>query len=198
MREMIRRATEFATTGRTLEGVAYRFDHPSRVVDPGKPAYLEAFARGSATKTITERQSFPVDYFHGLMSGTPGARSRWSGEVFGGVVFRAGADGLEFTAKLSNTRGADEMLDLIIDGAIGDVSIAAYPIKTSNRGGVTWRDEIAIAALSLAPVGMGQHDGAKVLAVRARDGDGGYGAARLEALRRRRAVIVAAVSATRA
>lgn len=195
MREhMIRRATEFNTTGRTLEGLAYRFEHPSRVADPGKPPYLEAFARGSANKTITERASFPVDYYHGLMAGTVGARSRWSGEVFGGVVFRAGSDGLEFTAKLSNTRGADEMLDLINDGAIGDVSIAAYPIKSDTRGGVVWRDEIAIAALSLAPVGTGQHDGAKVLAVRAK---GTPDRSRIDALRRRHAVIVAAVSATR-
>lgn len=184
--QMIHRATEHTFEGRTLEGIAYRFEHPSRVVDPGKPAYMEAFARGSATKSIREKGRFPVDYYHGLMSGTPGARSRWSGEVFGSVMFANGSDGLEFTATISRTRGGDEMLELLGDGALGDVSIAAYPVKTSTRSGVVWRDEIALAALSLAPVGTGQHDGAKVLAMRA-DGDT---APLLADLRRRRALLI--------
>lgn len=184
MRETIRRATEeFNTTGRTLEGLAFRFDHPSRVTDPGRPPYLEAIARGAATKTLRERHTWPVDYYHGLMPGTTGARSRWAGEVFGPVIFRAGDVGLEFEATLSKTRGADEMLELLRDGALGDVSIEADVIKTAHRSGVVWRDEIALRALSLVPPGRGQHADAKVLAMRA------AATPRLDALRRRRAVL---------
>lgn len=184
MRELIHRATEHNVTGRTIEGLAYRFDHASRVVDPGKPPYMEAFSRGSANKTLKERGTYPLAYFHGLSADTPGSRSRFAGETFGPVVFRAGPDGLEFEATLSNTRGADEMLELLSDGAVGDVSIAAWPIKSSRRDNIVWRDEISIAELSLAPVGHGQHAGAKVLAMRADN------RTRLEALRRRRALLI--------
>lgn len=187
MREMIRRATDdFNVTGRTLEGVALFWDRPARVVDPGKQPYLEAFARGSATKSITEKGRFPVDWWHGTMSGTMGARSRWAGEVFGSTMFRATDDGLEFTATLSKTRGGDEMLELLNDGAAGDVSVAAWPVKSTNRAGVVLRTEIALAALSLAPVGAGQIPGAKVLAMRA---DGAQ-TPHLDDLRRRKALLV--------
>lgn len=186
-RELIRRAaTEHTVEGRTLEGMAYFFGRPTRVIDPGKPAYLEAFSRGSATKTINEKGMWPVDYWHGTMSNSMGAKSRWAGEVFGSVTMRAIDDGVEFEAVLSRTRGADEMLELLRDGAIGDVSIAAYPIKSSTRDGVIWRDEIAMSALSLAPVGAGQVPGAKVLAMRAEI----EGTPHLDELRRRRALLI--------
>lgn len=186
MSEMIRRATEYTAEGRTLLGVAYHFERPSRVTDPGRAPYLEAFSRGSATKTIREHPSIPVDYFHGLVSGTAGARSRWAGMVFGSSRFANGADGLEFTATISRTRDGDEMLELIRDEALGDVSIYAQPVKTATRDGVVWRDEVALKALSLAPIGLGQHAGAKVLAMRTA-GDELPG---LAALRRRKSLLV--------
>lgn len=188
MSEMIRRAiAEHNLTGRTLEGMAYRFEHPSRVKDPGRPPYLEAFHRASANKTIKDHPTFPLAYFHGLTDGTVGSRSRWAGETFGPVVFRAGSAGLEFTATLSKTAGADDMLELIQDGAVGDVSIGAYPVRTVQRAGVVWRDEIRILELSLAPVGTGQHEGAKVLAMRAEDDDPER--MTLEQIRRRRLML---------
>jgi hypothetical protein len=184
MREIIQRATaEFATTGRTLEGLAYRFNHPSSVVDPGGKRYLEAFTPSSATKSIRDRgeRAFPLDYFHGLNPGSPGSRSRWAGETFGPVRFAPGPAGLEFEARLSRTRGGDEMLELLNDGALEDVSISAGVVRSAVRGGVVWRDELAIIALSLAPPGTGQHDGARVLAMRAKSPT-----PRLDAIRRRR------------
>lgn len=169
---MIQRSvSEHTITGRTLEGIALFWDRPARVVDPGKPAYVEAYARASANKTMADRPNFPLAYWHGLLPETPwgpGQRSRYAAEAMGTVIFRATAEGLTFEARLLNSRSGDEMKEQLEAGALGDVSIAAWPIRTSKRPGIdAYREEIAIGELSLAPVGKGQLPGAKVLAMRA-------------------------------
>ena len=148
-----------AVTGRTLEGLAVRWDHPSLVRDVGGPAYREAFANGSATKTIAERGRFPLGVLHPWQ---PGART--SPIPLGAVTFEQTADGLAFRALVSKTIAGDEALELVNDGALTDVSIGFRAIQNTRRldaeGPVTVRTEIALAELSLAPVGFGAHDGA--------------------------------------
>ena len=152
---------ELTTEGRTLSGYAYFYDRPSLVQDPGAPAYNEAFRAGAATKTILERQKFPLGYLHPW---APGART--DPTPLGAVQFREGELGLEFDALVSKTRAGDEMLELVNDGAVTDVSIGFRAIKEQKSSGIVYRTEIGLIELSLVPVNMGAHDGAEVVAVR--------------------------------
>lgn len=159
---IIDRASAIAThEGRTLIGMAFRYDHPSRVTDDGRTFYNEAFSRGCANKTIKDRATRALGLMHPW---SPGART--SPIPVGAVTFNNGPDGLEFNAVVSRTRDGDEVLELIKDGALHDVSISARLIRNSKRGDVVYRDEIALRELSLCPPGMGQHEGAEVLAMR--------------------------------
>lgn len=147
--------------GRTLSGIAYFYDRSSMVSDGG-PAYLEQFSRTAANKTIKERGSVPLGYLHPW---SPTSRS--DPQPLGTAQFRNGSDGLEFTARLSNTSYANEMLELVNDGAVRDVSIGFLPIKSLTKDAVTVRTEIALRELSLVPTGFGAHTGASVMEVRA-------------------------------
>ncbi|MEQ1872966.1 MAG: HK97 family phage prohead protease [Ilumatobacteraceae bacterium] len=167
--------SELATDGRTLEGLAFRWDVASKVSDGG-PSYLEAFTRGSTDKTLKERGPRPLGFLHPW---TPGAKT--DPMPLGAVTFRAGTEGLEFSAKVSKTRNGDEMLELVNDGAVTDVSIGFRSFKEAKRGTVVYRTEIGLEELSLIPTGFGAHTGAEVLAVRAID----LGAPRLDELRRK-------------
>jgi HK97 family phage prohead protease len=154
------RTVELTAEGRTLLGVAFHWDHPSSVVDPGAPAYLEEFTRGSVTKTLAERGSFPLLKMH-----------RLDLDPIGVARFTPAEEGLLFEAPMSRTLAADETLELVRDGAMGSVSVRFRPIqhrlRHSDAGAVVSRTEIALRELSLAPTGFGQHEGAGVLAVRA-------------------------------
>lgn len=178
MNVLTRSSLDLSTTGRTLEGLAFRWDHPSMVQDPGSPRYLEEFARGSATKTITERASFPLFAMHQHQTMPLGVAN-----------FRASAEGLVFSAPLSKTTAADEALELVNDGALRSVSVGYRAVKNGRRsdprGPVTVRQEIGLMELSLAPTGFGQHEGAAVLAVRSLTDT-----PRLDAARRRAALLV--------
>lgn len=153
------RSFDIGTEGRTLVGIAFRWDHPSVVRDPGTAAYLEEFARACADKTISERPVFPLLKRHDL-----------SIDPIGVSRFRAGTEGLMFEAPLSKTPDADATLELINDGAMRSVSVRFAALKSGRRssldGPVTVRQEIKLRELSVCPTGFGQHDGAEVLAVR--------------------------------
>lgn len=166
-------------TGRTLEGLAFRWEHPQRVTDGG-PYYLEEIARAATKKTLTDRPSRPLGILHPWSEG-----ARTSPIPIGSVRFEEAAEGLVFRAIVSKTQAGDEALELVLDEALTDVSIGARPIRSSTRqstaGLVTRREEIALRELSLAPTGMGQYEDARVLAVRAM----AEGAPRLAEYRRR-------------
>lgn len=154
------RAAEITAEGRTLVGIAFRWDHPSLVPnDPGTGPYLEEFVRGSVTKTLRERETFPLIKHH-----------RVDVDPVGVTRFAPADEGLMFEAPLSRTRDADETLELVRDGAMRSVSVRFRPIlhklRHSTAGAVVSRTEIALRELSLAPTGFGIHDGAEVLAVR--------------------------------
>lgn len=161
-----------AVTGRTLEGIAYRYDHPSEVSDDGgRTRYLEEFGVGCDTRTIKNRGNvFPLGWFHPWSSNAGVVPS----EPLGAVKFRPSKveGALLFEAKVSQTRRGDESLELVRDRAAESVSVSYRPIEQRRRSGpngrsVITRTEIAIRELSLAPTGLGQHEDAKVLAMRA-------------------------------
>lgn len=147
------------TTGRTLSGLAVPWDKPTRVRDLTGPAYLEAFTPGSADVTMRQHPSFPVFKRH-----------NYNEDPIGVVTFQRSAEGLIFEAPLSKTKAADEALELVNDGAMRSVSVGFRPLKSINRpstdGTVTWRTEVALRELSLAPSGFGQYPEAMVASVR--------------------------------
>lgn len=162
--------------GRELLGVAYRYDHPSLVRDPGAPPYREAFTRMAATKTITQRGTVPLMLIHDDRGRLP----------VGVATFEAGPDSLLFRARISETRDGDDALTLVNDGALRSVSVRFKPLQSARRDGVVVRQEIALRELSLVPTGFGAHEGAEVLAVRHE----AAGTPRLDALRKRRALLL--------
>lgn len=154
--------TDTQVEGRTLTGYAFHWNRASRVTDDGRNFYQEAFAPRSADKTLLERSKpFPLGYLH-----TYTAESK----PLGSVRFEADSQGLVFNATLSQTRASDEMLNLVKDGAVTDVSIGFQSYKHAKQtDGTILRTEIGLVELSLAPTGMGQHQGAEVLAVRSHE-----------------------------
>lgn len=157
-------------TGRTLEGLAFRWDHPSQVADRRGPSYLEEFARTAVDRTLGIQPVHPLGILHPW---SPGART--SPIPVGSVRFSKGSEGLMFRAIVSKTVAGDEALELVDDFALRDVSIGARPIRNSTRmtpkGRVVRREEMALRELSLVPPGMGLHDAAQVLAVRSEQPD---------------------------
>lgn len=182
--------------GRTLEGIAYRYDHPSRVSDDGRSFYLEEFAPGCDAKTIADRANvFPVGWFHPWSSNAGRAPSQPLGSVrFTNSDTEAA---LMFQATISKTQLGDEALELVRDRAAEDVSVS-YRIRSTitrlntRRERIQRRTEIAIRELSLAPTGLGQHEDARVLAMRAEhvpDDEARHELTRLEQSRRRRLLL---------
>lgn len=162
---------EFEVRERIVEGIAHAWDSPTTVSDDGKTRYLEQFTRGSSSKTIAESKNKPVPlgYHHPWLPGSIGSKSRFAGETFGSVSFEESAEGLVYRAKISETSTGDEMLALLDDGALGNVSLGFFVEKTVVRGAVKTRTEIRHWELSLVPNGMNADPSAKILAVRAED-----------------------------
>lgn len=163
---MITRAFSAEPTieGRTLTGVSIYWDRASRVTDNGRDFYLEQFSKRSADKQLSERKdSFPLGFLH------PWSTNAADKRPLGTATFQRSAEGLIFEAVLLRTQAADEMLELVKGGAVTDVSIGFQSYKQSRNGELVTRTEIGLRELSLAPAGMGQHEGAQVLAVRAED-----------------------------
>lgn len=156
--------SEVVTEGRTLAGVAYKFDHPSWVSDGG-PKYQESMSRSTADGLNVAG----LHFFHPFTA-MNGIAPRDT-EPFGAVRFSpSDSEGaLVFEAVVSQTRKGDDYLNLINDGALSrNVSVGFKPIQTSVRAGVTVRESISIEELSLLPHGVpGAHEGASITAVRA-------------------------------
>jgi HK97 family phage prohead protease len=157
--------------GRTLEGVAYKYAHPSSVTDDGEEFYYEQILRGADTKTIRDRaargDSFPVLIWHSRTVN----KGQLPPDSIGDVQFHPNDTELEFKAVLNRSRLADEMLELVDDEVARDTSVSFSPrrdIEGVHEGRLLLsRAEISLRELSLAPTGTGQHAGAKVLVMRA-------------------------------
>ena len=52
--------------GRTLEGIAFKWDTPSRVQDPDGPPYREAFMRDSLKDFLARGKKVPLGVLHGV------------------------------------------------------------------------------------------------------------------------------------
>ena len=175
---IFQRASLDLTTGkgRTLEGLAFRWETPSLVQDPGSPRYLEEFARSSTAKTLRERAIFPLYNEHHHDEG-----------MLGGVTFSPASEGLAFRSEVPQTDDGDQLLEEINSGRMRSVSVGFRAFKNAKRadvrGPVTVRQEIGLIELSVCR--DGQHDGAEILAVRAK-----LATPKLDAAKRRAALLV--------
>lgn len=175
MKTELNRATEVGEfIGRTLEGVAYRYDRPSRVTDDAwKTSYLEEMLRGADTKTLSENTSWPLHKMHDKSVN------------YGAVTFHHSDDeaSLMFRAEVAHGDAGDALLEEIAEYL--DVSVGALAIKTTERdskgGRVVQRAEVKLNELSLAATGTGLVKGAEVEVVRAAED----GTPRLLAAKRR-------------
>jgi len=114
------KAAAVAGDGRYIVGVASTFDGP---VD----AHGDIIAPGAYTDSLRVRPSVPVLWSHDA--------SRPLGRTT--LLVQDDAVGLVFKARLSETRDADDMLQLVGDGVVG-MSIG-YNAARSHRG--RWRGE---------------------------------------------------------
>lgn len=167
---IIRTANNTSHTGRTLEGVAFDWETPVLVNDDGRRSYFEEFDRTCCDATLSVRSRLALGVMHPWSPEPDGSTKRVSQLPVGAVDFTRSAEGLVFIARLSRTREGDEALELLNDGALGDVSIGAKAVRSASRysprGTVVRRMEIALRELSLAPPGMGARPEAKVLVMR--------------------------------
>jgi hypothetical protein len=160
----LNRSTQIADfTGRTLEGVAYRYEYPSRVTDDGwRTHYFEEMLRNCDRRTIGHRRaSFPLTKLHKSDGGIE----------IGQTTFAHSADerALMFTATVDHGRDGDQLLEQIEEW--GDVSVTFDAIRNSQRrtphhGQIMQRAEIRLVDLSLNPAGTGLAKGAEVQLVR--------------------------------
>lgn len=159
-----RAAHELDYTGRTVEGIAYRYNYPSRVTDDfWVTSYFEEMLSGADSRTLSHRSAtFPLVQGHKSQGGTQ----------VGTVTFARSDDerALMFTGTVDHGTAGDELLADI--DTWRDASVTFEPIRTSRRmsqfhGEVIQRAEVRFHELALTPAGTGLAKGAEVLAVRA-------------------------------
>jgi Escherichia/Staphylococcus phage prohead protease len=186
----VAQVTGVETDGRNLHGVAVPFGVITRVNDGG-PSYREGFNRSAFTKSMKERGARPIPLLE-RHAWQPGATS--DPQPLGPTTFRVTPAALEFHARLSATRRADEVLALVNDGIYGDVSIGfrafrTRPGKPDQDGPWLERMEAEAFELSIATVGTGAYPGAVVTAVRTA-ASVPSATPRLDELRRRRSLLI--------
>lgn len=156
-------------TGRTIEGVAYRYELPSSVTDDGLEYYYEQMLRGCDTKTIRDRAggAFPLLVWHSRTTN----RGLLPPDEVGQVQFTPREASLDFRAVLNRSRLADELRELIADDTARDVSVSFKPLRpvegVHDGRLLVSHAAISLRELSVAPTGTGQHAGAEILVMRA-------------------------------
>lgn len=149
--------------GRTLVGRALRYNQQDIVSDDGgRTHYVETWLPRVFARSLSERgERIPLLGRHKL--------ERWP---FG--VVRAWQDTdehLGFEAKVSRTRDGDELLELIIDGAVSGISVGCEP--KVNREVPYGVERVEAVLLELSVCTIPQIDGARILSVReAREAEG--------------------------
>lgn len=179
---ILHRSTEqLDFTGRTLEGIAYRYEYPSRVTDDGwNSSYYEEILTGADARTLRHHPEFPLNRHH----------SRAGGHQVGTVTFHRSAEqrSLMFRALVDHGRPGDELLDEIEDWSDASVSadvLASRQRRTPYHGVIIQRAQIRLTELALTPNGTALAAGSGVTAVRSAI-VGPAGTPLLDELRRRR------------
>lgn len=125
--------------GRTIHGIVVPYDVPARVRDGGAP-YDEQFQYGAFAKTLSERRS-PVKLLSQHDPHNPIGRAVELEE-------RKGL-GLYGAFRVSNTRAANDQLELARDGVLDSFSVGFAPVNHIKRGATTVRTEVKLREVSL-------------------------------------------------
>lgn len=142
--------------GRTIHGIVVPYGQIARVRDGGKP-YKESFQQGAFARTLNNRRS-PVKLLSQHDPSTPIGRA---------VDMREDAAGLYGAFRVSNTAPANDQLELARDGVLDSFSVGFSPVKSTVRGDVTVRTEVALREVSL--VTFPAYEGAAVAGIRSLD-----------------------------
>ena len=147
---------EIRGDGRTVAGIAVPFDTPAEIRD-GPGSFVEVFRKGAFEKTIAERG----DRVKALAQHD--SRSLPLGRV---TKLREDSAGLYAELRMSKTRDADEVLELVKDGALDSFSFGFNPVRDrwSPDGSHVERLEVGLREVSL--VAFPAYESARVLAVR--------------------------------
>jgi hypothetical protein len=165
-------AVERTSEGRVIIARALTYGVPYEVSDDGGAHfYHEVWRSGVFDKSITQRSGrIPMLVTHDRRALPIGAT----------IGMEADRTAFVFRAKVSHTRGGDEALELIHDGALTGVSVGARLLNSRPIERGVERIEAALQEISLTP--FAQMADGRVLAVRAQvdpgdDGgdDGGDG-----------------------
>ena len=127
--------------GRILSGMAVPYNVVQNVRDRGGPLYRERWITGAFAKNLRERKrTLPLMYNH--------QSTRYPlGPI---TLLREDETGLIWEGRLSKTREADDVLELINDGLLTGVSIGAIAtVSTTARDGVIERRQASLRELSL-------------------------------------------------
>lgn len=149
--------TEVDVVGRTIEGMALRWNRTYRVSDDnGATFYLEGWRPGAFERGIKATGNF-----HEVRVDHRDVR-------VGRTSFAESVEGLAFTATADDTPGGDAALEYARAGRFTGVSLTyASDQQTRDDRGVVWRTRGVPRELSLIDRGRPQYgDDATIIAVR--------------------------------
>lgn len=152
--------------GRTLVARLLRWDVENEVTDDGREFYTEVWERGSFANTIKRAEQsnrkWPMFLNHKRSEAPIGAVAS----------IHERDDGPWMTAKLSNTSGGNDALELYRDGALTSVSVGATVLRSRRVERAIHRMEVAVREVSMTP--FNQLIGADIMALRSHEAARSY------------------------
>lgn len=150
-------SADVAISERVVSGILVPWDAPTRI----NQALTEGFRSGAFDRQMERPFRVPFALGHLGPNGTMG------GKAVGRMMnLRNDAAGLYGEAKVSETPAGDELLTLLRDGVLGNLSIGFRDMapQAPDRTGVTWRTSANLT--ELAVVVTPAYAGAEVTGVR--------------------------------
>lgn len=144
--------------GRTLVGRCVPFNEVATVSDGGT-AYQEMFVQGAFARAVKAPNRVWLNFEH----------SAGISNVLGhGVAFEEHRDGLYGTLRIDEGADGEKALRLHREGILESLSVQFRPMSRQRiQDGIVVRDSVHLDAVALCREGA--YEGAKVLAVRAKD-----------------------------
>jgi HK97 family phage prohead protease len=138
-------------------GIAMPWDSPTGIRDM-TGAYTEVFRRGAFARTIAERGPGKVKFLaqHNHQA-LPLGRAQ---------VLREDPVGLYVELRASKTAQADEVLELVRDGALDALSIGFRPDQDRWNRARTLVERLSVRLAEVSAVTVGAYDGAVISGVR--------------------------------
>lgn len=146
--------TDVDVTGRVLEGLTLRWDHPYRVTDDGKVFYLEGWRKRAFEQGLRATGNFHE------------ARIDHADVRVGRVSFMEVSDGLAFTTTADETPAGDALLAHADSHRVRGVSLGFGSDRQVRTNGIVWRKRAVARELSFIVHGVPQYSDAGITARR--------------------------------